>query len=152
MMDAKRALNLIAAQCSKKEYCRVDVEQKLRRWELTEEEIEECMAFLTKHRFVDDARFAAAYVQDKFRFRRWGKRKIEQMLRQKGLPASVIANALDLLVDETYDETCIALLQQKNRSLHETDPYRRKAKLFRFALSRGFDGEVIQRCLDRVLT
>ena len=152
MMDAKRALNVIASQCSKKEYCRADVEQKLRRWDLAQEEIEEIMAFLTKHRFVDDARFVSAYVQDKFHFRRWGKRKIEQMLRQKGIATDVIANALDLLEDETYDETCVALLQQKSRSLGEMDPYQRKVKLFRFALARGFDSEVIHRCLDRVLS
>ena len=147
----EKALRLMAGQCSRREMCRADVVAKLRQWELSEWEIEEVMDFLERQRFVDDVRFARAYVQDKFRFRRWGKLKIEQQLRQKQLPAPVIAEALAALPEESYDETCLSLLRQKDKSLKEPDPYKRRAKLCRFALGRGFDYEVVARCVERIL-
>jgi len=131
--------------------CRADVVAKLRQWELSEREIGEVMVFLEKQRFVDDVRFARAYVQDKFRFRHWGKLKIEQQLRLKQLPASVIAEALAALPDESYDEACLTLLRQKDKSLKEPDPYKRRAKLCRFALGKGFDYDLVTRCVERIL-
>lgn len=149
-MDAKKALNIIAGQCSKKEYCSADVLAKLRRWELEEQDIAAVMDFLVKHKFLDDSRFAEAYARDKFRFNRWGRLKIARMLRQKQVPDTIIEHALDALPEEEQDTTCLALLQQKNRSIKDYDPYKRKAKLFRFALSRGFDYETISRCVEKL--
>ena len=149
-MDAKKALNIVAGQCSKKEYCSADVLAKLRRWELPEKDIVEIMAFLVKNRFLDDARFAEAYARDKFRFNRWGKLKIAQMLRRTQVADSVIGQALAALPEEDTDATCMELLRQKNKSIKDEDPYKRKAKLIRFALSRGFEYETVSRCLSHL--
>jgi len=150
-MEVEKALRLMAGQCSRREMCRADVVAKLRQWELSEREIKDVMDFLKQQHFVDDVRFAKAYVQDKFRFRRWGKLKIEQQLRQKQLPAPVIAEALATLPEESYDETCLSLLRQKDKSLKEPDPYKRRAKLCRFALGKGFDYDLVTRCVERIL-
>lgn len=149
-MDAKKALNIVAGQCSKKEYCSFDILKKLQRWELEEKDIAAVMEFLVKNHFLDDTRFAEAYARDKHRFNRWGKLKIMQMLRQKRVPERIIERALSSLPNEESDATCLALLKQKNRGLKEEDPYKRKAKLFRFALSRGFDYETVSRCIDQL--
>ncbi|MEY8590559.1 regulatory protein RecX [Butyricimonas hominis] len=149
-MDAKKALNIVAGQCSKKEYCSADVLAKLRRWELPEKDIAEIMAFLVKNRFLDDTRFAEAYARDKFRFNRWGKLKIAQMLRRKQVADSVIGQALAALPEEDTDATCMELLRQKNKSIKDEEPYKRKAKLIRFALSRGFEYETVNRCLSHL--
>ena len=90
-MDAKKALNIVAGQCSKKEYCSFDILKKLQRWELEEKDIAAVMEFLVKNHFLDDTRFAEAYARDKHRFNRWGKLKIMQMLR------NVLSNRLCLL-------------------------------------------------------
>ena len=112
----------MAGQCSKKEYCSADVLAKLRRWELPEKDIAEIMAFLVKNRFLDDTRFAEAYARDKFRFNRWGKLKIAQMLRRKQVADSVIGQALAALPEEDTDATCMELLRQKNKSIKDEEP------------------------------
>ena len=140
----------MAGQCSKKEYCSADVLAKLRRWELPEKDIAEIIAFLVKNRFFDDTRVAEAYARDKFRFNRWGKLKIAQMLRRKQVADSVIGQALAALPEEDTDATCMELLRQKNKSIKDEDPYKRKAKLIRFALSRGFEYETVNRCLSHL--
>lgn len=149
-MDAKKALNLVAAQCAKKEFCSADIVAKLRRWELSERDVAAIMEFLTKHRFVDDERFAKAYARDKARFNRWGQLKIAQMLRLKRIPEPMISNALAALPAKEDGDTCLALLRQKDRTLKEADPYKRRAKLCRFALGRGFDYDTVMHCLDRL--
>ena len=148
--EAKRALNAVAARCSKREYCSTDVEANLRRRGLEEDEVAEALAFLVEHRFVDDQRFADAYARDKARVNRWGRVKIAQMLRGKRLPGEVIERALAGLPGEAGEDTCLELLRQKARGLKETEPVKRKAKLYRFALQRGFEPDVAHRCLEQV--
>jgi regulatory protein len=148
-MDAKKALQIIAARCSRRECSSFEARAWLLRRELTGEEIAACMAYLQENHFVDDERFATAYARDQSRFKRWGRLKIEQALRRRQLPEAIISRAIASLDDTGIDQDaiCLHLLQQKSRSLKENDPYNRKVKLFRFALSRGFDFETIHRAL-----
>lgn len=147
-MDYKKALNLAASLCSKKEYCCDDIRKKLLAWEITPKDCNRILDFLQKNRFIDEARFASFYARDKFRFNRWGMKKINLMLRQKGIPSDIVRSALATLDASEYETTCLSLLKQKYRSLHDRDELQTKAKLFRFCLSRGFDYETIQRCYD----
>ncbi|MDR2414436.1 MAG: recombination regulator RecX [Odoribacteraceae bacterium] len=149
-MNARKALQIIAARCSRREYSSFEIRAWLLRRELTEEEITSCMIYLQEHHFVNDERFAMAYARDQFRFKRWGRLKIEQALRRKQLPGELVARAIASLDDTgiNQEETCLYLLQQKAGNLKEDDPYKRKAKLFRFASGRGFDFETILRALE----
>lgn len=151
-MTPEKALNTVAAMCSKKEYCTREIQEKLRNWEIPGQEITRILDFLHKNNFVDDRRFAKFYARDKFRFNKWGKQKITLMLRQKGITADVIREALSQLEPEAYDRTCYQLLQQKLKTTKEEDPQKLKAKLIRFAAGRGFDFDVIHHCLYRLLS
>lgn len=150
-MTPEKALNIIAGQCSKKEYCSKDIRDKLCRWELSEEAIEKIMSFLLQHKFVDDIRFARIYAEDKFRFNHWGKQKISMMLHKKGLSTNIITNALKILDTPDYTESCLEILKQKRMSLPEQPVYQVRAKLTRFALGRGFDFDTINQCLEKLL-
>lgn len=150
-MTLEKALNIIAGQCSKKEHCSKEVREKLRKWELAEEAIEKIMTFLFKHQFVDDARYARIYAEDKFRFNHWGKQKIAQMLHYKGISPEMITDALEILNNAAYTESCLNILEQKLKSLPALPPYELRGKLTRFALSRGFDFDTINACLQKLL-
>lgn len=149
-MTPEKALNIIAGICSKKEYCSRDVREKLQKWELPEKDISRILEFLFQHKFVDDQRFASFYARDKFRFNKWGRQKINQMLRQKGIAPEIIADALATLPTEDYNQTCFSLLHGKLKTLKDIDPYKIKMKLFRFAIGRGFDSDTINRCLAKL--
>lgn len=150
MIDPKKALNIAAGMCSNKECCCRDIREKLLKWEIPEEEITRILEFLYKNKFLDDNRFATFYARDKFRFNKWGKQKIAIMLQQKGLPSEIITHALSLLEDQAYDNTCLSLLQQKLKTIKDTDPYKIKAKLIRFALGRGFDYDTIHKSMGSI--
>lgn len=149
-LDAKKALKITAGLCSKKEYCCSDIQKKLDVWEITPQEQTEIIAFLIKNKFIDEERFATFYARDKFRFNKWGKQKIAQMLKQKNIASNIITAALSSLNEQDYDQTCLSLLQQKRKSIKDTDSYQIKAKLFRFGLSRGFDYDTVNRTLEHI--
>lgn len=149
-MTPDKALNIIAGICSKKEYCSSEVREKLLKWELPEKEITRILEFLHQNKFVDDSRFAAFYARDKFRFNKWGRQKIAQMLRQKGIDPATVNEALSALSPQDYDATCMALLKGKLKTLKEDSPIKLKAKLIRFAAGRGFDFDTINRCIARL--
>ena len=100
---------------------------------------------------MDDDRFARIYAEDKFRFNRWGRQKIALMLRRKGIPSATVEAALAAIPGSSYADSCLDLLRQKLRSLSEPDPYKLRAKLTRFALSRGFDYDTVRECLEQLL-
>lgn len=146
MMDAKQALNKAAAMCAMSEQCRYDIEEKLKKWELTEDEISEIITYLYKEKYLDDARYVRTYVKDKLRFNKWGRKKIEYMLAHKGMKGSLVKDILD---EETAGDISVLteLLKAKRRTLKSRDEYDERVKLYRFAAGRGFTGEEISKAL-----
>lgn len=148
-MTPQQALARLQGQCSKAEYCSSQVRQKLSRWReaslakgvpaFTEEEAEAILRSLVEEKYVDDARFAEAYVRDKARFSKWGGVKISYNLRKLGIPAPVIKLALEENSGLFGDDVLLALLQKKWNSMKEGDaPDVKRQKLLRFALGRGY--------------
>ena len=81
-MDTSKALKTVTTLCSKKEYCRQEIRQKLEKWEIAEKDIDTILEFLQKNNFINEQRYAQFYARDKFRFNKWGKQKISLMLKQ----------------------------------------------------------------------
>lgn len=149
-MEPNKALNTVASICSSKECCSHDIQVKLKKWDIPETEVTRIIEFLYKNNFLNDRRFAFSYANDKFKFNKWGKQKISQMLRQKEISPSIITEALAGLEEDNYEETCLSLLKQKLKIIKDADPLKKKAKLFRFATGRGFGFDVVQKCLSRL--
>ncbi len=144
------ALNRAAAYCSGTERCRSEVVEKLRRWGVEEADIEKIVTRLTVERFLDERRYAEAYVRDKFRYNGWGRRKISLMLRAKEIDGEVAEEAMQAIGDEEYEEALARLLAAKAKGMKFRDSYDRNAKLMRFAAGRGFESSVIYDVLKRI--
>ena len=149
-MQPNKAKQLIANHCSRQERCSYDVIKKLERWELDPKDINEIMQFLYEYKFIDDTRYTEAYIQDKLNINHWGKQKITMMLKRKQISSLIINQSFDTINPTNFQEKCIELLNNKNKTLNEQDPYKRKAKLIRFALSRGFEYDIIQLSLSQI--
>lgn len=138
----------LAALCAQAEHCQWEMTEKMRRWELTEEAQARVMERLTKERYVDDERYARAFVKDKVRYNKWGRRKVEQALWQKRIDEDIRQRVLDEVDDEEYLSVLRPLLKQKLKSTKASNDYELNQKLMRFALSRGFTFDIIRQCLD----
>lgn len=147
-IEYKEALRRAAALCSRQEQCSSHIVEKLMHWNISEEDIRRIVDLLQQEKYLDDQRYATFYTRDKFRLNGWGKVKISVMLRRKGIPESVIKEALDDIDDESYFNACAKLISEKSATLKEQNHFARKGKLFRHAAQRGFESELIHRILN----
>ena len=150
MEEFAKVLDRLQAQCVKREYSRSDIFQKaLKAFEGDRDEAEKAVASLVEDRFVDDARYAAAFAREKARLSGWGPVKISFALSGKGISKAVIAEALREVDPGEADSRMLSVLETKRKSL-EGDP-QIKFKLIKFALTRGYEYEKIAPVVDEIL-
>ncbi len=138
----------LAALCAQAEHCQHEMLEKMRRWELSDEAQARVMQRLVKERYVDDERYTRAFVKDKIRYNKWGRRKVEQALWQKHIDEDIRQRVLDEVDDDEYLSVLKPLLKQKRKSTKAANDYELNQKLMRFALSRGFTFDIIRQCID----
>lgn len=147
-MTEQEAYLQLAALCAQAEHCQQEMRDKMRRWGLDETVQNRIIDRLIKERYVDDERYARAFVKDKIRYNKWGRRKVQQALWMKRIDADVQQQVLDEIDEKEYLDILRPLLKQKRKSIKAESDYELNQKLLRFALSRGFGFDIIRQCLD----
>ena len=142
-MTEQEAYLQLAALCAQAEHCQQEMRDKMRRWELDETVQNRIIDRLIKERYVDDERYARAFVKDKIRYNKWGRRKVQQALWQKHIDAEIQQRVLDEIDEKEYLDILRPLLKQKRKSIKAESDYELNQKLIRFALGRGFGFDII---------
>ena len=128
--------------------CTADLCKKLYQWGI-KLPYDDIIEHLEEQKFVDDERFARAYVRDKYRFDRWGRMKIARGLIAKRIPQQVIREALTEVDVKEYAMNCYRLLAAKRKQLPaDLDSWTLREKLMRFAAARGYEAGLIVKLLD----
>ncbi|MBQ3751937.1 MAG: RecX family transcriptional regulator [Prevotella sp.] len=138
----------LAQLCARSEHCQHELTEKMRRWGMSDEAQARVMARLVGERYVDDERYARAFVRDKIRYNKWGRRKVEQGLWAKHIDDDIRERVLGEVGDDEYLSVLRPLLQQKRRSVMADSDYELNQKLVKFALSRGFTYDIIRQCIS----
>ena len=138
----------LAALCANAEHCQYDMLEKMKRWELSDEAQARVMARLIEERYVDDRRYARAFVKDKIRYNKWGRRKVQQGLWMKRIDKEIQDEVLNEIDEKEYLNVLKPLLKQKLKSIKANSDYELNQKLVRFAYGRGFTFDIIRQCLD----
>ena len=138
----------LASLCAQAEHCQYEMTEKMRRWGVPDEVRARVMERLVAGRYVDDERFARAYIKDKVCYNKWGRRKVEQALWQKHIDEDIRQRTLDEVSDEEYLRVLRPMLRQNRPSVKAANDYERNQKLMRFALGRGFTFDLIRQCID----
>ena len=138
------------AYCAMSEHCSDDVFRKLEQWGAPLAAYDSILGYLKKEKFVDDQRYAIAFVRDKYRFNQWGRIKIAQSLRLKRIDSESINLAMEEIDEEEYQEALLSLLQKKLPAIKAKNGYERNGKLIRFAASHGYSMDEILQCLKRI--
>ena len=148
MKSENEAYLTLTALCAQAEHCQWEMLEKMRRWEVSEEAQARVMQRLVKEKYVDDERYAEAFVKDKIRYNKWGRRKVDQGLWQKHIDADIRKRVLDEVDDDEYLSVLRPLLKQKRKTTKANSDYELNQKLMRFALGRGFTFDIIRQCID----
>ncbi|MDQ1086740.1 MULTISPECIES: regulatory protein RecX [unclassified Siphonobacter] len=143
----KDALLQAAHFCAYQERTVQDVKQKLKSWDVSEDDSEEIIGRLIEDGYLSQERYAQSFARGKFRTRQWGRLKIEQEMRRKGLDSEDRKTGLEQIDEEQYLESLKNLLKKKDASLKDEDPRVRKQKLVRFALGKGYESGLVWKIL-----
>lgn len=137
------AFQKLMKYCAYQERCHQEVKNKLYEWGFYSEDIDEIIVRLIDENFINEERFARAYCRGKFRQKKWGRLKIIQGLKQKGISANLVKLALTEIEEEGYLQNLNYLIQKKSKLLKDKDSYKRNYKLANYAISKGYEGDLV---------
>jgi len=135
--------------CAYQERSQYEVRNTLYEWGLHQKDVEEIISELIDQNFLNEERFSIAYTLGKFRIKGWGKLKIKQGLKLKGVPDKLIAKSLNSIDLDDYLSKLGELLEKKSKTITEKDPFKRRYLLSRYAAGKGYESELISELLIR---
>ena len=113
----------LAAACAQAEHCEQEMRDKMKRWGMAPEAQNRVVERLTKERYIDNERYARAFVKDKVRYNKWGRRTVQQALWMKRMDEERQQRVLDEIDDEEYLKVLVPLLKQKRKSIKAANDY-----------------------------
>ena len=147
----KEALIKAAAYCAYQERNQQEVRSKLFSYGLDPDEVDELIIQLSAEKFLDEERYAKAYVRGKYSLKRWGRRKILQGLKASRISDYCIKQGLKEIDPEVYEENLFYLLEKKNRTEKERNPMLRNQKLSYYLMSKGYESDLVQDAIKRLV-
>ena len=141
--DEKLALKKAEHYCAYQERSQQEVRDKLYEWGLWTDAVENIISQLIGDNFLNEERFAKAYAKGKFNQKGWGRIKIKQGLKFKKVPDVLIKKALATINGDEYLQVLQKTIAKKAKLLNEKHPFKRCYKLQQYALSRGYERDLI---------
>jgi len=145
-MSYDRALEKAMRYCSYQERCVLDLEKRFYAWNVKKSDWDKILDYLLEEDFLNETRFIEAYVRGKFLIKKWGKNKIVMGLMQKNIRGKEIDEAFKREIDDKdYMNTISNLLKKKNQLIDEEDEFKKRDKLYRYMLGKGYESDLILR-------
>jgi regulatory protein len=147
--DPAVALTRIESWCAYQERCQQEVRDKLYQWGMWPDAVENIIAELISRNFLNEERFAVAYAGGKFRIKKWGRQKIKMELKKRRVPDAIIRKALKEIGEEDYGNALEKTLAAKWKAEKEPHPLKKKMKVMRFMLSRGYETDAVMEAISK---
>jgi regulatory protein len=142
------ALAKLQRYCAYQDRCHAEVRTKLIELGCYGQDLEDVMASLIEEKFLDEERFARSFARGKFRMKQWGRNRILQELKQRQISDYCIRKAMEEINEQDYLKTLKEVLEKRAGQIAEVDDFARKGKLAQYAMSRGFEGEIVWQVLS----
>lgn len=146
-----QVLDKMAKYCAYQERCVKDVCDKLKTYDIPEESKKEILAYLLDNRFVNDERFAKAFVRGKINQSGWGVNKIRFQLVHKGIAKELIDAAFEEFDPDIYKEKLIAVLKAKAKTVKAENDFQKRQKLAAYALQKGFEASLVFEVVKEII-
>ena len=147
----EQALRSLMNLCVRGEKCSGDALRLMRGWCVSTPDAHKVLQRLVAERFIDDSRYAAAFVREKINLSGWGIYKITATLRQKGIDGDIISQALQECDQVDMTERLTELLRRKIRTTKYKNSADLRAKLLRYAAGQGYDFATARTCVERLV-
>ena len=151
-MDTAQAKEKILKYCAYQERSQKEVKNKLYTFGISTDQVNELMLYLVQENYLNEERFALHFSASKMRQKKWGRKKIEQELKKKGVSEKLVFKGLKALNKSRYDTNLVEVLEKKDRNISYSSAYERKQKLIRYLLGRGYLWAEIEVALEDFLS
>ena len=148
--SAAQALSSLMRLCARAERSSGDAKRLMATWGVPEGERAGVLQQLIADRFIDDRRYAEAFVREKSNLSGWGEYKIRAALMRKGITADIIAEALKQINTPQNLERLHNKLEKRMRTVKYSSPYDLRNKLIRSGLSLGFAMDDVLHCVEQL--
>ncbi|WP_456458156.1 regulatory protein RecX [Reichenbachiella sp.] len=137
--------------CAYQERSQKEVRNKLYDLGLYPDEVEDVLTDLIMDNFINEERFAKAYIGGKFRVKKWGRKKILMGLAAHKLSPYCIKKGLEEIDDEDYIQTLEELVEKKANAVSEADLFKKRNKVATHAMYRGFESDLVWEVVKRLV-
>jgi regulatory protein len=137
------ALKKAESYCAYQERSQQEVRDKIYSWGLHRKEVENIISNLISSGYLKEERFASAFVGGKFRIKKWGRNKIREALRGKQVSEPLIFQALNSIDEREYQKVLREVINSRSEKIEEKHPLKKKYKIASYAISRGFEAELV---------
>lgn len=149
--ELKRAKNVAYRHLTVRPRSRYEVEQKLRDREFPPETVSAVIDHLVGLGYLDDRKFAFQWAASRVRTRGFGKRRIEQELRARGLSCEILREALEGVFEEVSElDAARKEAEKKLRTLGRFEPEVRNRRLAGHLERKGFSTGIIWSILRSI--
>ncbi len=135
--------------CAYQERCHAQVRSKLLELEIYGERLEKIISLLIQDNFLNEERFACAYVRGKFRFKKWGRIKIKQKLKTFHISEYCINKGMKEIEEDEYLNTLSGILEQKRKTISGLKNFEANQRCAAFAIRKGYEPELVWKILKR---
>ena len=150
-LSSAEALARIYRYCAYQERSHQEVKNKLYEYGLYSSEVDELLSRLITEGFLNEERFAKAFAGGKFRMKKWGRLKIQNKLESLGLTNRCIGRGMKEIDAVDYSRVLKDLLKKKAQQTIEENPYKRRDKVARFAIAKGYEPELVWEMVKEIL-
>ena len=148
---AQQALESLMRLCARAERSSGDAMRLMAAWQVPLQERKEVLQRLIREKFIDDRRYAEAFVREKLNLSAWGGYKIRAALRRKGITEATAEEAMKLFGSSDTAGRLAERLERKALTTKYDTPYQLRAKLMRYGLSLGYGMEEVGECVDGIM-
>jgi len=147
----EEALSKLQNYCSYQERCHQEVRRKLISMRMIPEAIDQIIVTLLDHNFLNEERFAKAYVKGKFRIKKWGRRRLTIELKKKGIGTFNINQAISQINEFDYLEMFNTLAESRLVFIKESNKLKKKKKLADYLLYRGWESHLVYQKVNELV-
>ena len=137
--------------CAYQERCHKEVRDKLKEMRMIPEAIDQIMVRLIEQNYLNEERFAKAFVRGKFRIKKWGKNRLVRELKFRDISKFSIESALKEIDPDEYYNTLDDLIKKRIDQVKEKNIYKKKRKVADYLLYRGWESHLVYDKLNAYL-
>ncbi|SFS47085.1 regulatory protein RecX [Lutibacter maritimus] len=144
------AIKLLENYCAYQERCHKEVEQKLYDLKLIPEAKEKIILHLLQFNYLNEERYAKAFVRGKFSIKKWGKQRIINELKFRNISTYNINTALKEIDENDYFQCLEKLAQKKLPLIKESNKFKKSSKLANYLISKGYESELVFKVVKSI--